>query len=151
MDGMHNRRRATARRAVRSGFTLIELLLVLVILSVLAAVVVPKFARRSQQARITAAGAEISSLELGLDVFEVDTGRYPTTEEGLAALIDEPADVNDWGGPYLKGEEVPIDPWGAEYIYKCPGDHNKDGYDIHSKGPDGQDGGDDDITNWSRR
>ncbi|NLW50449.1 MAG: type II secretion system major pseudopilin GspG [Candidatus Brocadiaceae bacterium] len=141
-----NRRRA----AGRGGFTLIELLLVLVILSVLAAVVVPKFARRSEQARITAARTGIASLQTALDMFEIDNGRYPTTEEGLAALVEEPVDAVSWGGPYIS-RTVPLDPWGREYMYKYPGDYNTDGYDLHSRGPDGQDGGGDDVDNWSER
>jgi general secretion pathway protein G len=151
MEGTRNKARRSRQRAARGGFTLIELLLVLVILSVLAAVVVPKFTRRSQQARITGARAEIANLELSLDMFEIDVGRYPTTEEGLIALIEEPSGVNDWGGSYLKSKDVPLDPWGGEYAYRCPGQHNTEGYDLHSYGPDGQDGGGDDIDNWSER
>ena len=146
-----NERRSRTGRAARSGFTLIELLLVLVILSVLAAVVVPKFTRRSQQARVTAARAEIANIELSLDVFEIDIGRFPTTEEGILALIEEPSGVTGWSGSYLKSREVPADPWGGDYSYRSPGQHNTDGYDLHSYGPDGQDGGGDDIDNWSER
>ncbi len=134
----------------RRAFTLIELLLVLVILAALAAVVVPKFTRRSEQARITAARTDIANLEVALDSFEVDTGRYPTTQEGLAALIEAPSNLKGWNGPYIK-RGVPKDPWGNPYIYTCPGRHNTDGYDLQSLGPDGQEGGDDDIDNWSER
>jgi len=147
MNGTQTRK----RRSARSGFTLIELLLVLVILSVLAAIVVPKFARRSQQSRITAARTEIAHMGLSLDMFEIDVGRYPTTEEGLSALVEPPASVTGWNGPYITGSGVPDDPWGALYIYKCPGQHNVDSYDICAKGPDGQDGGGDDIDNWTER
>jgi len=132
------------------GFTLIELLLVLVILATLAAIVVPKFTRRSQQARITAARADIANLEVALDSFEIDTGRYPTSEEGLGALVEQPARLDGWHGPYIK-RGVPRDPWGNPYVYMCPGRHNTNGYDLHSYGPDGQDGGSDDIDNWSER
>ncbi len=86
-----------------------------------------------------------------LDAFEVDTGRYPTTEEGLRALIEAPAGVNGWHGPYLKRNTVQNDPWGRPYVYVCPGSHNTNGYDLHSFGPDGQDGTEDDIDNWSAR
>ena len=142
--------RKTFQKNPMQGFTLIELLLVLVILTVLAAVVVPKFARRSEQARITAARTDLANLELEIDVFEIDTGRYPTTDEGLGALIAEPADVIEWHGPYhTRG--IPNDPWGMPYVYKAPGDHNTSGYDLYSFGPDGQDGGGDDIDNWSQR
>ena len=130
------------------AFTLIELLLVLVILGVLAAIVVPKFTKRSEQARITAATADIANLGTALDAFEVDTGRYPTGEEALKALMDQPSNAKDWKGPYLK-RSITNDPWGNPYIYKCPGQHNAKGYDLYSYGPDGQEGGGDDIDNWS--
>jgi len=132
------------------AFTLIELLLVLVILATLAAIVVPKFTKRSEQARITAARTEISYLETALDSFEVDTGRYPTTDEGLSALVEEPNDVTNWHGAYIK-RGVPSDPWGNPYSYRQPGDHNTTDYDLYSYGPNGQEGGDDDIDNWSQR
>ncbi len=138
------------RRNLERGFTLIELLLVLVILATLAAVVVPKFTKRSEQARITAARTDIANLEVALDAFEIDTGRYPTTEEGLGALLEQPTDVREWHGPYIK-RGVPSDPWGNLYVYRAPGQHNTSGYDLHSFGPDGQDGGGDDIDNWSPR
>lgn len=135
--------------ARKSGFTLIELLLVLVILATLAAIVTPKFAKRGQQAKITAAKTQISQLEVALDAFEIDCGRYPTTVEGLQALVTKPpSDSDGWNGPYLS-KGVPLDPWGGEYIYRYPGQMNQDGYDLCSYGPDGRQGGDDDINNWS--
>lgn len=140
--------KATGPGAARAGFTLIELLLVLVILTVLAAVVVPKFTRRSEQARITAARTDIANLEVALDAFEIDTGRFPDNQEALGALVEEPSDLQDWRGPYIK-RGVPKDPWGNLYVYKYPGDHNEDGYDLYSFGPDGQSGSEDDIDNWS--
>ncbi len=143
-------RRDGARRDLKSGFTLVELLLVLVILATLAAVVVPRFTRRSQQARTTAARVDIANLEVALDTFEIDTGRYPTTEEGLGALVEQPAGLTGWHTPYIK-RGVPNDPWGTPYVYRCPGQHNTSGYDLHSFGPDGRGGGDDDIDNWSQR
>ncbi|HPP11206.1 MAG TPA: type II secretion system major pseudopilin GspG [bacterium] len=136
------------RSRQKLGFTLIELLLVLVILGTLAAIVVPKFTRRSEQARLTAARTDIANLEVALDTFEVDVGRYPTTEEGLQALVEAPPEVTGWKGPYIK-RGVPKDPWGNPYHYKCPGDHNTNGYDLFSGGPDGKEGGGDDIDNWS--
>jgi general secretion pathway protein G len=132
------------------GFTLVELLLVLVILSVLAVVVVPKFAGRSQQARVTAAQTDIAALETALGLFEVDCGRFPTTEEGLQALIQQPADLDSWKGSYLTRAGLPKDRWGNPYVYRCPGQHNNS-YDLYSFGPDGQEGGGDDIDNWSER
>ena len=142
--------RPARRRGLTNGFTLIELLLVLVILGVLAAVVVPKFTKRSEQARITAARTDIANLEVVLDALEIECGRYPTTQEGLQALVTEPSGIRDWHGPYIK-RGVPNDPWGHPYVYKSPGQHNTSDYDLHSLGPDGQEGGGDDIDNWSPR
>ena len=139
--------RRPAAGARRGGFTLIELLLVLVILAVLAAVVVPKFTGKSEQARAAAAKTDISLIETQLDVFEIDAGRYPTTEEGIAALVQPPSQVKAWNGPYLK-RGVPNDPWGNPYIYRYPGQFNPTGYDLSSNGPDGAEGGGDDIVNW---
>lgn len=132
---------------IRRGFTLIELLLVMVILAVLAAIVVPKFTSRSEQARKTAAGQDISAFELALDSFEVDNGHYPSSDEGLGALVTQPSDASNWHGPYLK--EVKNDPWGHPYIYRYPGQHNTNGYDLISSGTDGQEGTADDVTNFS--
>ncbi len=145
-----NVRAEVVRGALRQGFTLIELLLVLVILSVLAAVVVPKYVKRSEQARVTAARTQISYLETALDAFEIDTGRFPTSQEGLDALVTPPPGLEGWQSAYIK-RGVPNDPWGHPYIYQYPGEHNSDGYDIHSFGADGQDGTADDIDNWSQR
>lgn len=136
------------RNVVRRGFTLIELLLVLVILAVLAGLVVPRFAKRSEQAKLTAAKADIAAIEMAIDSFEVDCGRFPTSEEGLQALITPPTNVNGWKSAYLK-KGKPKDPWGNDYAYRYPGQHNTDSYDLYSFGPDGQDGGGDDIDNWS--
>ena len=141
-----NHRRAISRSA---GFTLIELLLVLVILATLAAIVTPKFARRGEQARITAAHTQISQLEVALDAFEIDVGRYPTTVEGLRALVERPtSDSDGWLQPYLS-RGVQTDPWGNDYVYRYPGQYNQEGYDLSSYGPDRKLGGDDDITNWT--
>lgn len=136
------------RVSYRSAFTLIELLLVMVILVVLAAVVVPKFAGRSEQARVTAAKTDISNMETALDAFEIDTGRYPTNEEGLIALVEEPANVKNWKGPYLK-KAIQNDPWGNPYQYANPGTHSKSGYDLYSYGPSGTEGASDAIDNWT--
>jgi len=115
----------------------VELLLVLVILATLAAIVVPKFAGRSEQARVTAAQTEISGIEVALDAFEVDNGFYPQGDTGLAALMEQPKDATNWRGPYLK-KAVGLDPWHNPYIYECPGRHNTKGYDLMSPGPDGR-------------
>ena len=133
----------------RSAFTLIELLLVMVILVVLAAVVVPRFTIRTEQARTTAAKTDISALDTALDSFEVDCGRYPSNEEGLGALLQPPANTQNWHGPYLKKSSIPTDPWNNPYVYRYPGSHNVNGYDLFSMGPDGREGNDD-IDNWSQ-
>jgi general secretion pathway protein G len=143
-------RRAYAPGPAAGAFTLIELLLVLVILATLAALVVPKFTRRHEQAKVTAARTDIANMELAIDAFEVDCGRFPTTEEGFRALLEQPASALGWQGPYLK-RGLPKDPWGNPYVYRCPGQHNANGYDLCSFGADGQEGGGDDIDNWSER
>lgn len=130
----------------RAGFTLVELLLVLVILGTLAAIVYPRLAGRSEQARITAAKTQIAAFSTALDAFEVDNGYYPKGRNGLEDLITQPRDATNWKGPYLK--DIPKDPWGNDYIYEYPGKNNVNGYDLYSMGPDGREGGDDDITNW---
>ena len=138
-----------ARRPRQAGFTLIELLLVLVILGILAAIVVPKFAGRTEQARVAAATTQISTFSTALDAYEVDTGHYPRGKSGLMDLVTMPRDAQNWKGPYMK-DQVPKDPWGFDYVYECPGKHNPNGYDLYSVGPDGRAGGDDDVTNWQQ-
>lgn len=132
---------------VRKGFTLIELMLVVVIIAVLVSMVMPRLAGRSQQTRLIAAETDIeANIALTLDLFNLDVGRYPTTEEGLSSLLEYSGkDVERWKGPYIK--KVPKDPWGKDYIYKFPGTHNND-YDLYSAGPNGVEGDDDDIKNW---
>jgi general secretion pathway protein G len=141
--------RSFRSKVAARGFTLIELLLVLVILGILAAIVVPKFSGRTEQARETAARTQLSAFGTALDGFEIDTGRYPRGKNGLLDLVQQPRDAQNWKGPYLK--EVPKDPWGNDYIYESPGKNNPKGYDLMSMGPDGRVGGDDDITNWQSK
>lgn len=131
----------------RDGFTLVELMLVLVILGTLAAIVVPKFSGRAEKAKITAARTDISSIELAMSMYEVENGKYPTTEDGLIALVENLDNKMDWGGPYLE-KGIPIDPWGNDYIYEYPGRYNIDGFDLYSMGPDEEEGTEDDIVNW---
>ena len=138
------------RPSFRAAFTLVEMLLVLVILAVLAAIVIPKFSGRSQQAKETAAKSQISTIEMALDAFEVDTGFYPSGGNGLDALVDPPGGVQNWKGPYLK-KGVPLDPWGNPYVYAYPGKNNPSGYDLMSVGPNGRAGDEDDITNYDVR
>jgi general secretion pathway protein G len=132
----------------RAGFSLVEMLLVLVILATLAAIVIPRFTGRSEQAKETAARTQISSISTALDAFEVDNGYYPSGADGLSQLVNRPANSTNWRGPYLK-QAVPNDPWGNPYVYTAPGVNNPDGYDLSSNGPDGRAGTADDITNWS--
>ncbi|MFA5005398.1 MAG: type II secretion system major pseudopilin GspG [Candidatus Omnitrophota bacterium] len=130
---------------MKKAFTLIELMLVVIIIGVLSAMVVPKLAGRSEQARTQAAKTDInSSIPLAVDLYEMDIGSYP---ESLDNLRTRPgAGAENWRGPYLK--KKPLDPWGREYIYKFPGEHNQDSYDLSSAGNDGKPGTDDDVVNW---
>ena len=125
------------RRGTQSAFTLIELLLVLVILGILAALVVPKFSGRTEQARNTAAQSQIATFSTALDAFEVDNGYYPKGKNGLQDLVVQPRDAQNWKGPYMKNA-IPNDPWGHPYIYECPGKHNPTSYDLMSMGFDGR-------------
>jgi general secretion pathway protein G len=129
------------------AFTLVEMLLVLVILATLAAIVYPKLAGRSEQARTTAAATQISSFSTALDAFEVDNGYYPKGKSGLMDLVQQPRDAQNWRGPYLK--DLPKDPWGNDYSYECPGRMNPTSYDLVSPGPDAKLGSEDDVANWS--
>jgi general secretion pathway protein G len=143
--------RIQRRLRARQAFTLVELLLVLVILGILAAIVVPKFTGRTEQARNTAAHTQIATFGTALDAFEVDTGHYPKGKNGLLDLIQQPRDAQNWKGPYLKRDTIPNDPWEHPYIYECPGKHNPNSYDLSSMGPDGRSGNDDDIANWTQK
>jgi general secretion pathway protein G len=126
------------------GFTLIELLLVMVILGILAAVVVPKIVGRGEDAKKAAAKTDISTMSGALDQFEIDNGQFPTAEQGLNALVENPGNLPNWKHSYI--DKLPKDPWGQPYIYRCPGNNGKD-YDLLSGGADGHEGGSDDITN----
>lgn len=132
----------------REGVTLLELLIVLVILGMLAGLVAPRVLRYLGGAKVDAARLQIDSLGASLDLFVLDTGRYPTTREGLEALVSQPPGAENWNGPYTKGTTLPLDPWGNAYIYSYPGEHNV--YDLMSLGADNGEGGeaeDQDIRN----
>jgi len=132
----------------RQGFTLIEIMLVVVIIGILAAVIGPKLSGKTGAARIKATQTSINGLATALGMFEIQAGRFPTTDEGLNALVEKPADLSDeeWDGPYLKEARAPKDAFGEDFIYRSPGELNAD-YDIVSKGTDKREGTDDDITN----
>ena len=131
----------------RHAFTLIELMLVVIIISALAAMVLPRLAGRSEQARTAAAQADISAnIATALKLYELDNGQFPTTSEGLQALLKKPATANTWNGPYL--EKEPIDPWGNRYEYKSPGQNRPQDYDLFSLGRDFVPS-EDDINNWN--
>jgi len=143
--------RSSRRRRARddAGFTLIELMIVMAIIALLAAFVGPRFLGKKEQAEVQAARAQIEMFGTALDAYRLDVGRYPTTEEGLDALIRKPASADRWDGPYLRKELIPTDPWKKPYLYKSPGDHGA--YDILSYGADGVPGGEGnnrDIGSW---
>ena len=136
------------------GFTLIEILLVLAILGIIAAWAVPNYFKQSKNAMHDAAKAEIEAgLSTALDLYQLDNGRYPSTAQGLQALITEPTGSpapKNWRGPYFKKKKmVPKDPWKNDYVYVSPGTHNTDEYDLYSLGPDGIESSDD-IVNWDQ-
>lgn len=138
-----------ARLKPDSGFTLIELIVVIVILGLLAGLVVPRLFKHVGQAKIATAKAQIAAFQTALGAYKLDTGKFPTTEQGLAALRAAPPDARNWNGPYLP-KDVPLDPWGNAYVYKYPGDHG-DEPDIISYGADGRSGGegeDADVLSW---
>ena len=135
----------------RRGFTLIEIMLVVIIIGILVAMLVPNIAGRSEQARKTAARTDIeSNLSTALDMYKMDVGQYPTTEQGLSALITQPTASPvpaQWNGPYLKKKKIPKDPWGHDYIYISAGVHNSESYDLSSLGASGVEGSDN-VNNW---
>ncbi len=142
---MDNVRRSKLRRD--AAFTLIELLVVIIILAILAAVVIPRVIGRTEDARFAKATADISTIDGVLEHYKLDTGSYPTSDEGLQALVTNVTNNERWNGPYIKNQ-VPMDPWGNPYLYRMPGENGLD-YDIYSAGPDKQPGTQDDIGNWN--
>ena len=146
-------RSTRATTTFRPAFTLIEVLVVVVIIAVLASLVAPNIFRHVDTAKNVTAQAQISTLSAALDAYRLDNGRYPTTEQGLAVLWQAPTIAprpSNWRGPYLR-QPVPADPWGAPFVYRNPGDHTPNGFDLSSMGADGQPGGTGeaaDITSW---
>jgi general secretion pathway protein G len=135
----------TKKRDRQSGFTMIELLVVMVILGLLAALVAPNVFKFGVKGRISAAKSQISSLATALDALALDTGRYPSAQEGLRALLDAPQGMDMWDGPYLK--KLPRDPWGHDYVYRGP--QGGQDYEILSYGADGSPGGEGDNSDIS--
>lgn len=136
-----------SRNDQQKGFTLIELLIVMIILGLLAALVAPKLFQKVGMSKVKAAQTQIAMLGTALDAYRLDVGKYPTTAEGLEALVKNPG-YDTWDGPYLP-KNVPSDPWGKPYVYRCPGEHGD--YDLYSLGADGQQGGkgeNADIVSW---
>ncbi len=133
-----------------AGFTLVEMLVVITIIAMIMALVAPRVLNYLGESKIKAAKIQIESIGSALDLFYLDEGHYPTTSEGLGALVQRPENSPTWNGPYLKGAFVPKDPWGRPYVYRSPGEHGP--YDIVSYGPDGERAGLDGtsaIVSWA--
>jgi general secretion pathway protein G len=132
-----------------TGFTLLELLVVLGIIAMLAGIVGPQVMKHMGESKTKAAKVQIEDLAATLDMYKLDLGNYPTSEQGLQALIESPDSAKRWNGPYLSKSKVPLDPWQQEYHYVNPGTHGK--FDLFSLGADGKEGGegeDQDVVSW---
>jgi general secretion pathway protein G len=146
-----DRTKFRGRMRGEGGFTLIEILVVITIIALIMSLVGPRVLNYLGESKVKAAKIQIQSFGSALDLFNLDTGRYPSTAEGLTALVQSPGTITAWNGPYLKGGVVPSDPWGKAYVYRSPGEHGP--YDIMSYGSDGQEGGTGtaaDILSWAR-
>jgi general secretion pathway protein G len=141
------------KHTVRRGFTLIEVMIVLLILLSMAGLAVFQFSGVLANAQRKSTLTYVKGLSSSLEQYKLALGQYPTTEQGLNALMEAPQDLANpakWSGPYLKDSAATEDPWGSPYQYVCPGSRSRDGYDVWSLGPDGMDGTDDDIGNWTK-
>jgi general secretion pathway protein G len=125
--------------AGEQGFTLVEMLVVITIIGLIMGLIGPRVLNYLSESKVKAARIQLQSFASALDLFYLDAGRYPSTAEGLAALVKQTPGVSAWNGPYLKGGSVPSDPWNHQYVYRAPGEHGP--YDIVSYGSDGQEGG----------
>jgi general secretion pathway protein G len=134
-------------KPLQSGFTLIEMLVVLAIIGMIMGLVGPRVLNYLGDSKIKASRIQIDSMSAALDLFYMDVGRYPSSSEGLTALVQNPANVTVWNGPYLKGGVLPKDAWGRAYVYRQPGQHGT--FDLYSLGPDGREGANN-VTNWQR-
>jgi general secretion pathway protein G len=142
-------RRGGRRTDAQAGFTLIELLVVLVILGLLTAFAAPQVLNYLGRAKTDAARAQVQNIAGILDLYRLEVGSYPSQQDGLEALLEEPSDAARWNGPYVKRRDALIDPWGQLYVYRFPGDHGA--YDLYSLGADRGEGGegeDQDVTSW---
>jgi general secretion pathway protein G len=132
----------------RGGFTLIELMIVVIIIAALAGMVVPRLIGRSDEMKSRIVEGDLATLSTALKLFRLDNDRYPSSQEGLRALLTRPASAKNWSEPYI--EDEPLDPWDQPYQYSHPGTRNKNGFDIFSIGVDGETGSDDDVGNWKK-
>ncbi len=136
-------------RRKRGGFTLLELMVVLLILALLGTIAAPRVTKYLRKAKAQTAKIQVDALSAAVDSFHLDTGRFPSGDEGLKALVDRPSDAANWDGPYLRKRDSLTDPWGHPYLYRIPGQHGE--YDVYTLGSDNREGGEGDaadVGNW---
>lgn len=138
-----------SKKIAEQGFTLLEMLVVLGIIAMLAGLVGPQVMKQLGGAKSKTAKVQIEDLSAALDMYRLDVGKYPTTDQGLQALIEKPDDAKRWAGPYLRKNKIPLDPWAADYLFASPGQKGK--FDLYTYGADGKEGGegeDQDLASW---